>query len=89
MFSRRHIRVEFNRAKTELLIGTVVRNSNKFEKGAPVYSAPRDRVQSSKDLAVAVDYYAKVQRVSNDATFDAVVMRAYNLRHGTTIDGNI
>jgi len=89
MTSRSHVRIELNRAKTEVLIGTVQRNSRQFDMAKEVYSVPRHRIVTAQDLATAVDYYAKVNRVSNAVTANVVLIRAYELRHGTTIDGNI
>lgn len=89
MKAGRHVRIEFNSAKTELEIGTTTANMLGFNKGMPVYTIDRDRVTSQRAIATIVDYYAKVNRVSPDVTASVGVMRTYRLNPGTTIDGNV
>ena len=87
--ARQHVRIELNADKTELRIGTATGNESGFDKRLPIYTANRQRTSTLRSLATAVDYYAKVNRVSSDVTASTGVMRIYRLTCGTTVKGDI
>lgn len=87
--AREHVRLEMNATKTELQIGTTTANNSGFIKSMPVYTIDRERVRTLRDMATAVNYYAKVNRVSSDVTASYSVTRAYRLNCGTTVKGEI
>lgn len=87
--ARQHVHLELNATKTELQIGTANGSMSSFVKGMPVYTIDRNRVRTLRDMATAVDYYAKVNRVSSDVTASYSVMRTYRLNCGTIVKGSI
>lgn len=87
--ARQHVRLEMNATKTEIQIGTATGAMNTFVRGLPIFTINRERVRTLRDIATAVDYYAKVNRVSSDVTASTSVTRAYRLTCGTTVKGSV
>lgn len=87
--ARQHVRLEMNATKNELQIGTATGGMTRLMKDMPVFTIDRERVRTLIDMATAVDYYAKVNRVSSDVTASQSVMRIFRLNCGTDIKGSI
>ncbi|QBQ72199.1 hypothetical protein HWC14_gp50 [Serratia phage Parlo] len=84
-----HVRIEFNDKRTEIQIGTTGGSKLGFLNSFPLFIIDRERVKSQRDLATAVDYYAKIHRVSSNTTASHAVMRVFRLNFGNTIKGEI
>ena len=85
----KHVRVEFNAAKTEIIVGTTTGSMLGFNEGKATMHIGRDRVADAKDLATIVDYYSRTQGVSAVTTVSMGIMHNFQLRAGTTIKGDV